>query len=552
MQGRGVAVTGSQPSATRPIEPHHRRALLLVFSAGVLWLVASLATAGRYPQVTCDEAFYARSALAYVHAVAQGHWWPAEGVMFYLPHGRTYWLMLGSALAAFGQTIVAARVVSIVGWAGLIAATYAIGAVYASRKVGVWSAALTAVAWLALHAGHRARPDILAAAGAAVLVALARPIARRGRWLELLALGAALVLILDLHPIALYVTLPLAALAAGWLIRGRHYGALAALIAGLILGGVALLALHFGPLLGPVLRLAVADPAALIGSQGVLGQGAKSPLLVAALSSFARFWWRYYAWFAGPASLPQGVLFVVGLVAALVGCRPELRTLAGLIVVSSVLFAVVNAGYTAPPGYAVLWLPLYMVLGVAVLLDWAEHRPWQIERLGWGESVLGLLWIATLAGSVYLILSQPASAYAHAAAQIESVAESDDRVLAPSVWWFALKDDLTFLDETLIAPEGSGLWWNAVPDTEGMALASLDLPRSNDLSADAAADRAANALIALQPDIVFEDGVIGCQVDQTALSAALADAVEAACESGQVLDLPDGYGSPTTYTCSWP
>lgn len=531
---------------------NRRVALLLTLGMVALWLAASFGGAGRYPQATCDEAFYARSALEYVRAAAEGRWWPVQGVMFYLPHGRTYWLMLGAVLTAFGQSLVVARIVSIFGWVGLIAATYAIGAAYSSRKVGLWSAALTSVAWLALHAGHRARPDILAAAGAAALVALARPLARRGRPLEALVLGAALILALDLHPIALYITAPLALLTAWWLIRERAWRALAALIGGLILGAVGLAALHFGPMLGPALQLALTDPAAVIGSQGVLGQGAEGPLLPAAAAGFARFWWGYYAWFAPWASLPLGILYAVGLVAALVSRRPELRELALLVIVSSALFAIVNAGYTAPPGYAVLWLPLYGVMGVSVLLDWAGHWPLPAGRPNWGDSALVVLWLATLVGSSYLVLTQPADAYASAAAQIEAAAEPGERVMAPSTWWFALDDGVTFLDETLVAPEGSGLWWNAVPDVEGDSSAALDLPRSNDLTAGEAAERAAGVLATLRPDVVLDDGTIGCQVDQTVLSTALTEAIQTACEPTRTLDLPGGYGSPTIYRCTWP
>ena len=491
----------------------------------LVWAAFNLSSLSRYPSATCDEAFYARSALRYTEALLAGERWPQSGTGFYLPHGRIYWALLGGALTLLGQTMFTGRLVSLAGLAGVMAATYLVGRRYASPRVGLWSAALIGVTWIGLHTGHRARPDMLAVAASIGTVGLAHVLRERGQAWLFGALGLALTLQLDIHPLTMHIGIPLAVMVAIGLIRDRAWASSAWFVLGLAVGGVVLLQLHLGPQAVPMLKRFLLSPLEVAQSQGLMAlSGANSSVLDVLLASpqrFGNFWWHCYAWLTPVFSLPQAVLFVLGLVGALIKPDRNLFSLAMLVIFSSALF------------------------------DLAEKlRSLPIVRR-WPEALLTGLWLTYVAGGAYLVFTRPARAYQTGADRLVEHIEPGARVMAHSTWWYALHDKVVFLDETLLTPVNSGLWWNSVPETDDMELADLPVKLADEGSPEANARRVEAVLRDdLRPDYVIDDQVMGCLSSPSPLSEPLTAYLEQVCTPVDDITL-EVYGRQVVYACDW-
>ena len=162
-----------------------------------------------YPAPTCDEAFYGRTAIKYYDAVTTGTTWPPLDAYFYLFHGRWYWMILGVVLSIFGNTLIAARIVSLFGLALLVVATFLVGDLYVNRKTGLWAALLVGTAWLTTYSGHLARPDILAVAIGTMSVVWVKYTLDNPHWRRFFILGLLLILQLDFHVINIHLILPI-------------------------------------------------------------------------------------------------------------------------------------------------------------------------------------------------------------------------------------------------------------------------------------------------------------------------------------------------------
>jgi 4-amino-4-deoxy-L-arabinose transferase-like glycosyltransferase len=518
----------------------------------IAWFGLNLWTLERYPPVTCDETIYMRTAERYERALSGGESWPqGTGVVFWLPHGRAYWLALNGAFALLGETLYAARLVSLVGWGGAVAATYVLGRQAVSRRAGLWSAGLVGLAWVALHTGHRARPDMLAAAVGTVtfgLVILARQ--RDKGWLYLV-LGLAATLQLDFHFNLVHFTWPIALLITICLVRERAFGKLGWFVLGLVVGGLFVVWLHLGGASGPILGEMFGNPVGFIAGYVARGQEGGRDIGAALLNGFAsfgRFWWRYYGRLAPVLSILQAVLFIGGLVFALLVRDRSLRTLLLLVVLSSLTFAVVNAGYQLI-GYAMLWLPLYTVLGVAAVYGLAERLRGAPEgKRRATNALLGVMALLYLAGDAYLIATHPAGLYRDAAARLLEDIEPGSRVLTGSLWWHAMRDEVVFIDENLLWPTRSSVWLTAVPDED---------PPEMSLVSSIVRPHEARPLVKarledeLQPDYVIDDGVTGCQSTISPVSRVLTLYLEEHCTRLDEVTLKL-YGSQTIYACEWP
>lgn len=512
-----------------------------LFLALFLFHFASLLS---YPPPNCDETFYGRSAIRFASALAGDETWPPAGSLFFVPHGRSYWLLLASAFWLFGETLFAARLVSLTGLAALAAATYMLGRAYATRSVAAWSAGLVGVAWLSLFAGHFARPDIWAAAAGTATLGLLE-IARRKRqpWMYA-GLGLALALQLDLHLNLLHFVLPVLAIGAWYTLRERHFAHFGLLAGGLLLGGVAVAYVHLGGAVGEIAATVARDPGALLNSYLNQDAGRSQAPLVAAAVSLARFWWRYYAWLTPYLSLPQAALFLFGLIGALAYRGSRRRSLALIIVASSFTFAVVNRNYQWL-GYSILWLPLYMVLGVAELdrLLRRVQRPRAAGRLLTATlSGLALLYVG---GDLHLASSHYGQGYFKDAHALLARIPTGSRVLTSAMWWYGMKDDVVFLDEYLAAPVDSNVWWQGVPD-------HTSADHSNLVTAppESAADEIdAQMSMVLRPDFVIADSVIGCLSTPDENSAMLEAYIDQSCQLVDVYD-SETYGVQRIYACT--
>lgn len=530
-----------------------------------MWLVFNLWSLERYPAPTCDETFYARTALRYTQAVFAGNAWPpAEGRLFYLPHGRTYWLVLGGFLSLLGRSLFVARSTSLIGWILTALATYWVGWRYtASKRVASWSAGLVSVAWIALQTGHRVRPDMLAAAVSTGMVGFSHiALSRRKPWLYV-SLGLATTLSLDVHLIVLNIILPLVVLVAVQTVRNHEFRQLIWYGLGLILGTAAVTLLHMGVMGNLVFSQLESEPTSLlqnyihtgIGNNGLLGR------LLTGIGNTGRFWWNSLAWTPPFFALPQAGLFAGGLAVSVFGRDRNLRMLAFVSLLSILSFSIANSTYQLL-GYAIIWVPLHMVMGVAAVFNLGkELEDMKIARWFLPNTLLVGLLLAYVSGDAYLAVTHQTESYTTSAQHLIEDVEPGESILISSLWWWALPDDITFLDEMLLAPRNSVPWWNAVPDDELLSADEVAPVQAAAVTATRAQQLVESRLIDdLRPNYIVDDGVMGCQVGGTLLSEALTFQTQQVCmlvrqvtpEIVGDVTIQPCYGPQSLYTCEWP
>nr|MBN1228721.1 glycosyltransferase family 39 protein [Anaerolineae bacterium] len=390
---------------------------LLVIGA-MMWVAFNLVTINRYPVVSCDESFYARTSLQFVTGLFGGRLWPPPPADFYLFHGRTYWFLLGSVLAVLGKGLSIGRLFSLVGWMGLVAATYLIARSVFERGPALWAVVLTATAWTSFFVSRYIRPDVLAAASTLFIFALMIFSFNKKKWWLFLLLGFLLIFQLDVHFITVHFVWPVAAIAVFLLVKQRDYRNLGALLVGMAISGLLVAWLHLQTAFSSTVQEFLSDPVGLIqlhiGGQGYAQGGGLSQTVTpwTMLVSFARFWWDRYAWLGRYASLPQAALFLFGLVYVLFSGNSTLKQLGIVVVLSNLSYMVVNVNYT-PCCYEVMWLPYYIILGVAAVVDWVPRVLSFIPHLASPapQIILLALTAAYISGDIYLVAKYPSRAY---------------------------------------------------------------------------------------------------------------------------------------------
>ena len=478
-----------------------------------------------YPVPSCDEAFYGRSALKFVDASVDGERWPATDMSFFLFHGRGYWLALSTAFSLLGTTLFAARMVSLIGLILLVVSTFFVGKLYVNRNVGLWSSGLVGAAWLSMHSGHLARPDMLAAAVGAASVAWAKYALDSRRWWYFLFLGVLLLVQIEIHPLPVHLWLPILLMVAGYSFRKKLWSPLGATLLGMLTAGAIVLLGRYGTETMVFLRglIWTEDEILVEFIRGSSSAGGINWLDSA--SNFLRFWWESYAWLAPFVSIPQAVFFLTGLVIAYVSSSAALRALASLVLISSVTFALTNSSHSWL-GYSLLWLPYYTVMGVAAVARVRANSPWHWLNRNVATVVLALHSLLYLVGDVYLVSGDRArieESYFAEANKLLTGIPVGARVLAKQYWWYAMQNKITFLDEHLIAPQGSLAWWIGVPDSKDLLRPDVD--RGMQVREQFHGT--------LRPDFVVLDGVLGCVDVRESNFDAFLEVVQSSCELKQ-------------------
>ena len=218
----------------------HSRIIALV---SVVFLF-HLATLLRYPAPSCDGVvLYAFQRT--LHTI--NHKWNSmalpSGATFFLPHGRIYWLILSTSLTILGKTLFAARLISLLGLIGLVVATYAVGHICVSKRVGMWSAVLTSFAWLTFYSGHLARPDVVSG--------YKYNPNRLGLYnykvsatMGFFILGCLVILQMDIHANSLHFVAPITLLATFHTLHHRSWKSLILFWSGILLGIVIYVPIH--------------------------------------------------------------------------------------------------------------------------------------------------------------------------------------------------------------------------------------------------------------------------------------------------------------------
>ena len=162
-------------------------------------------------------------------------------------------------------------------------------------------------------------------------------------------------------------------------------------------------------------------------------------------------------------------------------------------------------------------------MGVAVVSRLCVNTPWKWLNRNVARFVLAMHCLLYLVGDVYLVSGNRArieeTYYAEANHLLAGI-PTGARVLAKQYWWYAMLDKVTFLDEHMIAPQGSLAWWVGVPDgvlgTRPYADRGLQVREQFDRE--------------LRPDFVVLDGVLGCVDERDANFDALLEVVQSSCE----------------------
>ncbi len=461
-----------------------------------------------YPAPTCDEAFYGRTAIKYYDAITTGHTWPPLDAYFYLFHGRWYWMILGVVFSILGNTLIAARIVSLFGLVLLVFATFLIGNLYANRKTGLWAALLVGTAWLTTYSGHLARPDILAVAIGTMSVVWVKYMLDNPRWRRFFCLGMLLILQLDFHVINIHLILPILLMIV-WQPcnddpQKNWWTYLGITVLGMLAATAIVLIVRYGTDITLLLSNINAGDTLLL--ETVVGYRLVSVennwLNLGPAANFVQFWWRNFGWIAPFVSIPQALLFLLGVTSAYISDNVDLKRLGGLVLVSSFTFMMINSDH-AWLSYSLLWIPYYFVLGVAAVRRICLRTNWNMLNRYCSNIILSLYVVLNVTGDVYLVSgdnSGVSDSYQLEAQQILSQIPAESRVLAKQYWWYAMQNKIIYLDEHLVAPQGSLSWWVGVPDMESIsALAKDSLSQSKKQFVEN-----------LQPDFVVVDGVLGC------------------------------------------
>ena len=461
-----------------------------------------------YPAPTCDEAFYGRTAIKYYDAVTTGHIWPPLDAYFYLFHGRWYWMILGVVFSILGNTLIAARIVSLFGLVLLVFATFLIGNLYVNRKTGLWAALLMGTAWLTTYSGHLARPDILAVAIGTMSVVWVKYMLDNPRWWRFFCLGMLLILQLDFHVINIHLILPILLMIV-WQPRNddaqkNWWTYLGITVLGMLAATAIVLIVRYGTDITLLLsNINASDTLLLETVRGYrLVSVEKNWFNLGLAANFVQFWWSNFGWIAPFVSIPQALLFLLGVTNAYISDNVDLKRLGGLVLVSSFTFMMINSDH-AWLSYSLLWIPYYFVLGVAAVRRICLRTNWNMLNRYCSNIILSLYLVLNVTGDVYLVSgdnSGVSDSYQLEAQQILSQIPAESRVLAKQYWWYAMQNKIIYLDEHLVAPQGSLSWWVGVPDMESISA----------LEKDSLSQSKKQFVENLQPDFVVVDGVLGC------------------------------------------
>lgn len=489
----------------------------LAFAACTLLLFA--ATIGTYPPPTCDESIYASSAVALLE---QGNFgvtlFPAGDPFLrdknMVQFGRAYIATLAVVLRVGGIAWLSARAHAMLGW--LLAAGLAawLGVQLHGRWAGFAVALLFASNTKAFLTAHLARPEswtaasILLAACAVLWLLRARAPHAAGLWVA----GALAAWPADFHGLALVFTLGFGVAVTVEVGSRRRAWRSAIIYAGGLASGLAMWGwLHWpgsDPRFMQQLTAFNYTPAAAGGAIAAS---------IANLSSLAA-WGRSVFWTsAGPISLVEAALAVIGLAWAWRSGSAAQRVLATTAVIAMLVYGLAVSQRLVQ--YGVLWSPFWYLLGVGALVDAANSVGVRFpveQRVIAGTTLVVTLLLAQLFAAVWLSYRYRGGNYRELESKLRALVPAGARVLADPVWWWALRDGRTFLSEE---------YFIVTLQTQHAAVRDF-LGTDSQLQTTPALVR---TLELLRPDYVALDNALACQDGPGEQARALLELVRARC-----------------------
>jgi MFS family permease len=427
--------------------------LITILLAGLIG--AHVATLVQYPAATCDEAGYAASAFSL--ATAGKPAWPfyPESDQYgrdinIVHHGRSYLLGLGLLLVGLGNSLFVTRLYSLVGGLAAVALTYVVGRKLYNWRVGGLAAIVFATSFRFLLTTHFGRPETWAAA--AILVAaysLLRSFesSRPHTWLLITGFLAAWTL--DFHFNALaFVTgiMGLVLWRYGW--QKRQWQPIVLFSSGLTAGLIIWIAVHAWP--AP--EVAWQQLTGLSVSYTGLKTG--NPLTSMLENASTIFSYLSAAYFPSTwsFSLLETVLGLLGLGFAVYRRSQADKILVILILISIATFTFLLSQRFAQ--YSLLWTP-WLVLGGCAALEVLIQR-FTHAQPAWAGPLLataaGVLAIMQLGATGWLVYKFRDNNFSQMEVQIAQVVPQGKRVMADTTWWWALKEQRTFISDEYISP----------------------------------------------------------------------------------------------------
>lgn len=483
-----------------------------------------------YPPPTCDETGYSSAALA---LYTPGSEWPdifPEGLprrdvaSYFARLVSIYNLLFGLVLKLFGPRLVVARLFAVAGWGLASFIVYRLGSMIYEKRYSVLAALLFATATKSMMTAHTARPEIWVSA--AVLLALWAAALllnqKSSSWHLALLTGLAAALPTDIHLNGAFfsgaVTLSLTVL----LVQQRRWRSIVLFYSGVLLGFV--IWLGFTAMSGITLADIVNfqryfSPLRMMASVSDPASPASQPRILLTLSSVWDWLMRVYWTAGGPSSLIEGVLGMGGI---LWGLRHKVsmpRLIAVTALTSFAAFLLLNPLRWVQ--YGALWTPLWYLLGLGGLIELAEPRRWlstwaplMHHRLAAGLMSLIML---NLLGDAWLVYRYRDHGYGVMSEAIAKNIPAGSRVLADPIWWWALREERTFItDEYFIH--------TAHPS---ITSARTYLGVEDGISHEALIER---LLQRLQPHYVILDNALGCSSEPGETWWLLAAEIEDACQ----------------------
>lgn len=434
--------------------------------------------------------------------------------------GRTYTVGLALTLAAFGRSLLAARLYSLIGWIAAFGLLITVARRWTSHPyTGVLGALLFAASTKAFIVAHFVRPEIwLTACILAVLLVLLH--AANLSYLALVG-GVGLIWLADFHLIGLFFGAALGTVfSLVWIVekRGWQIGQMAAgvfLGAGLIIavrlqpGGITEQQMQQVPLIG---HYFIEETLREAGDASTPPQPIESPTRGGIdLSDEARsmlMFFRDVFWTAGgPLALIEMPLALVGVLYAILSRQRTPRIIAGVYSLALLLFALFSPLHWVQ--YGILWSPASYLLGTVGLAHFfSRHRNWlhAILIVFIGLNLVGNAWLA-IRGSQY--------GYRQFAERIQAHLPSDARVVGDIVWWWALDDQVEL-----------------VTDQHLLYAAQYMYPANRDFYGTSTSDSnqqiAQRVFTMLNPEYILLDDAIGCS-GSSAVHTAFTDLVTQVC-----------------------
>ncbi len=509
-----------------------KRLLPPILAAAIL-LIANVASLPHYPMSYCDEASHIHISDQFLQTgrfsrVFMGPMNPLSETV--VMQGRLYQAARAIWQAAFGPGLLAGRLFSTLGWLVAAALVYHAGRRLYDQVTGLLAAALFATSLNVFYASHLAREETWAAAAVLVVLLAYLALSERptpGRFARFGLLG---VVALDVHPVTVWLTLPLAALAVHDHARsgpGRR-----GLLAGAGAGAAALAALVIVHLLP--------DPAAAIRSLA-LSAGNNELIGLPALAGLAgqlAYLKQVYVAGLNFTVLPFTLAAIAGVVAAAQRRGPSDRLLLFMLAASMTLFALAMPHKN--PRYGVLWDPLAALLIAAAVVRLAPrleaHLPVRLtHRAPWLIAApLIALHLAVQGWLAVRFAGRDTGSYYQ---EVRALIAPGEPVLADVTLWYAFRDRNPFTADWALAQTSRLL--GPQPSWDTVAAAFVE---------------------AVDPVYVVDDGSVGCSVDVDPLAAAYSAYLRDACRQVGQVDDPwfgaggqIGQGGPTlVYICRAP